>query len=286
MAAADRATPPDAGKMGEAKRSKAGHEFETQAAEAAAARAEEWDLPTQWGAPVRCVFLGPAAAGDAAGAAGGGSIDERPPVGWREKVRFRWEISVPDAPPGFAQEEVVAVHADKVFKRGIPVPAAWDPVLKFRARVPRAVEKARQDSPGYECTIEGVLRSPLVAPAPRPPAPRTGAKWIAREPGGLRVEVWVAAHHAAEEWWCVKATAGIASWQAIVPSTWQLVRTVCFCRVAASPCGQGSGVGSLPPARAGRCVARREHAWRSAEFAVAKRYFYSVPHKRRRCGGR
>ena len=186
-------------------------EFDAQAAKAATARAEEWELPTQWGPPVRCVFLGPAAAGDAAGAAGDGSIEERASVGSREQVRFRWEISVPDAAPGFAQEEVVMARADHVFERGIPVPAAWDPVLKFRARVLRAVEKARQDSPGYECTIQGVFRSPPVAPAPRPPAPRTGERWIAREPGGLRVEVWVAAHHAADEWWCVKAQAGLVS---------------------------------------------------------------------------
>ena len=185
-------------------------EFDAQAAKAATARAEEWELPTQWGPPVRCVFLGPAAAGDAAGAAGDGSIEERASVGSREQVRFRWEISVPDAPPGFAKEEVVVVRANNVFSQTIPAPAAWDPVLKFRARVLRAVEEARRDSAGYECTVQGLFRAPPVAPAPRPPSPRTGEQWIAREPRGMRVEVWVAAHHAGDEWWCVKATAGFA----------------------------------------------------------------------------
>ena len=186
-------------------------EFEAQAAEAAAKRAEEWELPTQWGPPVRCVFLGPAAAGDAAGAAGDGNIAERPSVGLLEQVLFRWAISVPDAPPGFAQEEVVAVRADDVFRRGIPLPAAWDPVLKFRARVLRAVESARRDSAGYECSVQGIFRLAPVAPASRPTAPRTGEKWIAREKGGERTEVRVAAHHAADEFWCVKAIAGFAS---------------------------------------------------------------------------
>ena len=193
--------------MAERNPGKPWEEFDAQAAKAAMARAEEWELPTQWGPPVRCVFLGPAAAG---GAASDGSIGERPAVSLREQVRSRWAISVPDAPPGFAQEEVVSARADNVFRQATPVPAAWDPMLKFRARVLRAVEEARGDSLDYECTIQGVFRAPPVAPAPRPPAPRTGAKWIVREPGGQRVEVWVAAHHAAEEWWCVKATARVA----------------------------------------------------------------------------
>ena len=186
-------------------------EFEAKAAEAAAKRAEEWELPTQWGPPVRCVFLGPAAAGDAAGAARDGNIAERPSVDMFEQVRFRWAISVPDAPPGFAQEEVVLARANNVFNQGIPVPAAWDPVLKFRAEVLRALERARRDSADYECNVQGIFRLPPVAPPPRPAAPRTGEKWIAREPGGVRAEVWVAAHHAADEWWCVKAIAGFAS---------------------------------------------------------------------------
>ena len=67
------------------------HKFEALAAEAAAARAEEWDLPPLRLAPaVRCVFLGPAAA---AGAPAGAADGERPPVRLAEKLNSRWALS-------------------------------------------------------------------------------------------------------------------------------------------------------------------------------------------------
>ena len=46
----------------------------------------------------------------------------------------------------------------------------------------------------------------------------------------MRVEVWVAAHHAEDEWWCVKATAGFAQWELFAPWTWQVALTVSFGR--------------------------------------------------------
>ena len=186
-------------------------DFEAQAAEAAAARAEEWELRTQWGAPVRCVFLGPESAAGATVAAGDRASPAHPDVGFREEVRFRWSICVPDAPPGFPEEEIVTVRADNVLHRGIPIPAAWDPVLQVRARVLRAVEEAGRDSAGYECSVQGLYRAPAVAPASQPPAPRAGEKWVVQESSGMRTEVWVAGHHAADEWWCVKAQAGLVS---------------------------------------------------------------------------
>ena len=223
------------------------HEFETQAAEAAAARAEEWDLPTQWGAPVRCVFLGPAAAGGAAGAAVDESIEERASVASQEQVRFRWEISVPDAPPGFAQEEVVAVRATRVFSRGIPVPAAWDPALKFRARVRQALAKAREQCADHVCTFHGIYRGPpAAAAAARPLGPRTGEKWIARQPDGARstTEVWVAAHHAAGEWWCVKALAGVPYRILFVARSRGAALDTRFCRIVTATSARGPAVGS------------------------------------------
>ena len=45
--------------------SKPWEEFEKRAAEAAAAWADEWSLPQQWGPPVACVFMGPASQWDA-----------------------------------------------------------------------------------------------------------------------------------------------------------------------------------------------------------------------------
>ena len=194
--------------MAEKAHGKPWEEFEAKAAEAAAERAEEWGLSTEWGPPVRCVFLGPDGAGGAAGAAGDGNSAERPSVGFLEKVRFRWVVSIPDAPPGFAHEEEVTARANHVFDQRIPVPAAWNPVLKFRARILELLEKARRACAGYECNVQGVFRPPPVTPASTAPAPRTGETWIVREPGGMRVEVWVAAHHAADLFWCVKAIAG------------------------------------------------------------------------------
>ena len=209
-----------AAQPGARKMAKPWDEFEAKAAEAAADRAAEWSLPQQWGPPVRCVFLGPAAAGGAAGAAGGSSSDaERPPIGYQEKVRFRWTISAPDVPSGVAHEGDVAVQANRVFSRGIPLPAAWDPALKYGAQVQQALAKARKEVPDYVCRVCGLYRGTPAAAAvataatAKTPGPRTGEKWIFREPNGVRnrKEVWVAAHHAANVWWCVKAP--VAVWR-------------------------------------------------------------------------
>ena len=190
-----------AGTPGARKMGKSWEEFEAKAAEAAAARAVEWGLSQQWGPPVRCVFLGPAS-GDA----------ERPSIGYQQKVRFRWTISVPDAPPGVAHEQEVAAQANYVFmeERGIPVPAAWKS-LEFGAQVQRAQAKAQEEVPDHPCTVYGLRRSTPAAAAAatattaRTPGPRTGETWVFREPNDGRAEVWVAAHHAADSWWCVKA---------------------------------------------------------------------------------
>ena len=190
-------------------------EFEARAAEAAAAQVDEWGLSQQWGPPVRCVFLGPAAAGGAAGAAGGSKQSaERTPIGYQEKVRFRWTLSAPDAPADIALEEEVTAQANYVFMedRGIPVPAAWKAALKFGAQVQQALARAKEEAPEHICTVHGLFRgAPAAAAAEtataarRAPGPRTGEKWVFREPNGGLAQVWVAAHHAADTWWCVKA---------------------------------------------------------------------------------
>ena len=210
--------------------SKSWEEFEIRAAEAAAARTDEWGFSQQWDTPVRCVFLGPAtAAGDAgaaggsggdaaaapraAGAAGGSSADaERTPIGHQQKVRFRWTIAAPDVPPGVARDADVTAQANRVFMgdRGIPVPAAWSSALKFGAQVRRAQARAREECPDHVCTIHGLYRGPSPPVAAEPAAggpqdPRPGSKWVVQEPDGARADVWVAAHHTGREWWCVKA---------------------------------------------------------------------------------
>ena len=153
---------------------------------------------------MRCVFLGPGSVTGAEAAASEEGSAPRPPVGRLEEVRFRWSISVPDAPAEFVQDEVVVARAGHVLDRGIPAPPGWGTLLKLRARVLRAVEDAGQGSRDYEVVVRGVFRAPALASPSQPPAPRTGAKWTIREAGGV-VEVWVAGHHAADEWWCVKA---------------------------------------------------------------------------------
>ena len=200
-----RAATPGARKMG-----KSWDEFEAKAAEAAAARADEWGLSQEWGPPVGCAFLGPVAAAER-GTGGSSSDAERPPIGWLEQVAYRWTILGPDVPPGVAHEQDVAVRANRVFSQGIPVPAAWNPALKFGAQVQQALAKARKEVPDHVCIVHGLYHpTPAAAAAATAttastPEPRTDEKWVFREPNGGRTEVWVAAHHAADVWWCVKA---------------------------------------------------------------------------------
>ena len=166
------------------------------------------------GPPGSLRIPGPGRRGGGAAAAGGSSSDaERPPIGYQEQVRFRWTISAPDVPSGVAHEGDVAMRAHHVFSRegGVPVPAAWGPAPKFGAHVQQALAKAHEEVPDYVCRVYDLYRGTPAAPAAatattaRTPGPRTGEKWVFREPNGGRAEVWVAAHHAADTWWCVKA---------------------------------------------------------------------------------
>jgi len=134
-----------------------------------------------------------------------GEATERRPLGLRDQVQFRWEITVPDAPPGFGQPETVEARADNVLDRGVPLPPDWNPLLRYRALLRRALQAARSSSPGFECRLQGIWRPLPSPPQLRPPAPQTGGIWRVREEGGVVVEVWIAAHHAGDEWWCVKA---------------------------------------------------------------------------------
>ena len=201
--------------MAEKKRGRPSEEFEKKATEAAAAQADEWALPEQPWAPLRCDFLGPAAAGADTATVGNGSADERPTIGWQEKVRFRWTISVPGAPPAVSLEENVVAPANYVFMpdRGIPVPAAWNPALKFGAQVRRALAKAHEECPDHTCNLVGIHKgSPAALPAgserTRLSGPRAGERWEVSHLDGGSAEVWVAAHHAGNVWWCVQAPSG------------------------------------------------------------------------------
>ena len=135
------------------------------------------------------------------------------------------------------------MRADHVFDQGIPVPAAWGPGLKFRARVRQALAKAREQCADHVCTFHGIYRGPpAAAAAARPLGPRTGEKWIARQP--RRLEVWVAAHHAADEWWCVKALAGVPYRILFVARSRGAALDTRFCRIVTATSARGPAVGS------------------------------------------
>ena len=202
--------------MALAQQGKPWHEFEARGAAAAAARADEWALPAQSGCPVVCTFLGPVAAGAGKSAAEGSQVGDKPAVGLREEVRFRWTMAAPGAPPGLPLEEVVTVRADHALSRGIPVPPAWDPCLKFGAQVRRALAKAHEECPDHTCNLLGIYKgSPAALPAgserTRPSGPRAGERWEVSHRDGSSAGVWVAAHHAAGVWWCAQALGGCLS---------------------------------------------------------------------------
>ena len=104
----------------------------------------------------------------------------------------------------------MTVRADSMFKRGIPVPLAWEPCLRFGAQVRRALAKANEECPDHTCTVLGIYRGsaaalPAAPEMARASGPRAAARWVATHLDGGSTEVWVAAHDAGHTWWCVQA---------------------------------------------------------------------------------
>ena len=125
--------------------------------------------------------------------------------------------------------------------RGIPFPAAWKAALQSGAQVQQALARAKEEAPEHICTVHGLFRGTSAAAAAetataarRTPGPRTGEKWVFREPNGVLVQVWVAAHHAADTWWCVKAPVPV--WRRIAATCGATSVLICLTSVGIRLC--------------------------------------------------
>ena len=90
-------------------------DYGRKAAEAADAATKTWGLEGKDGESVHCDFLGPVAAEETKARGDLENMDAPAaeavvPMDHSGKVRFRWRLTLPGAPPSFPQETTVEVH--------------------------------------------------------------------------------------------------------------------------------------------------------------------------------